>query len=695
MLLGTVCAVLLGVSLQELRAQPTINPRNIQIIRDKWGVPHIYGKTDAETAYGLAWAHAEDNFHDMQLNMLNGLGRLGEVQGKDGAVADFLIYFMGIDTMVDNRYETAFSPEFKRVLEGYCAGLNRYAEKHPDQVLIKGTFPIHPKTVIKGYCFMPSASAGLGMCLRQLRNGTLTETVMVNEGGSNAAALSPKRTTDGSGYLLVNSHQPTEGRFAWYEAHIKSDEGTNILGGLFPGGLSIFVGTNEHLGWAHTNNYFNFGDVYKLVINPKNPNQYRFGDQWLNFTERTVKLKVKVGPVKIPVRRTIRGTVHGPVMQGTKDKEWYAFRFPGYMDCKEAEQWWRMQKARNLEEFKQVVKMNALPLFNIIYADKAGNIFYVSDGQFPKRDPNLNWLLPVPGDKPEYLWTELQPWEAKPKVENPACGYIYNANNTPLHATCEAENWTQTFPGMQLFEYNRGDRFGELFRELDGRQISFQDLVRIKRDVCYSQDKTYRAAFGTLYELNPDDYPEIADAIRVLKKWNLCGEVNNRQAALALVTHHRLKKNTDYDVALRMIIGRKVTEEEATQAILEAKEWLLDHYGTLEPELGEVQRHTKGGISLPIDGLYEVPAARHATPPKDDDSYFRNHGGDCYYMYIKYDPKARLPEIQSVNAYGASNRENSPHYTDQMEMFVRYETKSMTLDWEEVKKNARKTYSPK
>lgn len=672
-----------------LTAQAQINPFSVTIARDSFGVPHIFGKTDAAAAYGLAWAHAEDDFENIQYNLLAGKGMLGKVLGKQGVLFDFSLKFLGIDTLVKARYETDIAADFKKVLEGYAQGVNDYAKAHPEAVLLKKAFPVTPQDVLQGYTLQGSLLAGLGMALKAIRNDKVKEYYSLNDSGSNAVAISPARTTDSAAYLLINSHQPIEGRFAWYEAHIQSEEGWNFIGGLFPGGVSCFVGSNEHLGWAHTTNYHNFGDIYRLEVNPKNKNQYRYDGGWRNFSERKIRLNVKLGFLRLRVKRTVLETEYGPVFK-TK-KTWYAIRFPAYSDIRAAEQWYRMNRARTFAEFERALKMQAVPLFNVIYADRAGNIFFHSGGQIPKRNPSLNWAQPITASTSAYKWNELLSYEEKPAVLNPSCGFVYNCNQTPLYSAGDRCEWEGCFVGMQQFVYNRGERFREMLEGHSGN-FSWDDFQRIKFDKAYSDTGTYVKNFGALYSLDEKKYPDIADAIRKLKQWNRKGEVDNPDAALAMVTHDFLRRQCDCPFALLMIRRRAVTEQEAVRAIRDAKKFLLKTHGSLHVPLGQVQRHIRGEVNIAASGLREVPRAADAVLYDRKKGLFRIEGGDGYIQMVKF--FRNKVELYSVNAYGASAHPASPHYTDQMEMFQKEEFKRMPFDKDEILKKAVRVYHP-
>ena len=663
-----------------------INPQNITIARDSFGVPHIFGKTDADAAYGLAWAHSEDDFKDIQENLLAAKGLLGSVLGKEGVLFDYGMVLFGIDTFVDNHYDKDLSPDYRKLMEGYIQGVNDYAAKHPNEVLIKKALPFTAKDAIKGYTLNLTLFAGAGMALKAMKENRVEFFYHPNEVGSNAMAISGQRTEDGKVWLAVNSHQPIEGRFAWYEAHVASEEGWNIIGGLFPGGATIFVGTNQHLGWAHTTNYHNFGDIYKLT---HKGNKYLCDGVWKTFAKRTAHLKIKLGGIKLGIDKAVRTCEYGPVFQ-TKHS-WYALRFPGYMDIRAGEQWYRMNKANNWNEFEHAIKLEAIPLFNIIYGDRDGNIFWQSGCQIPLRDTTLNWHVPIDGISSKYKWTKLLPYERKPALFNPSCGFVYNCNQTPYTTSGPECNWIGNFTGVQKFTYNRGERFGELLNAVKGR-FTWQDFLRIKYDNAYSRNGTYANNFKVVYSLNEKNYPDITDAIIKLKHWDWTGNAVNRDAALAMLMHENLMKKLNGPFAFLMIKKDPVTEPEAVSAIRWAKNYLIKTHGSIDIPLGDVQRHIRGNVSIPAGGLREVPRACDTKLFDAAKGIYRRVGGDGYIQLVKFG-KDNV-ELNTINAYGASSNPNSKHYTDQMQMFENQELKKMTFDKSEILKKAERIYHP-
>ncbi len=680
-LLFAICVLLS----QSIIAQ--INPANVQIARDSFGVAHIYGKTDADAAYGLAWAHCEDDFVGIQEAMLSGKKMLGRVRGKDGVLFDYGLQFLGIDTLVNNRYEKDIAPDFKKIMDAYVQAVNEFAAAHPDEVLLKKSLPFTTLDMLKGTVLTTSLFAGLGLTLKAIREDKIKNFTALNEVGSNSIAVSPTRTDDGKSWLVINSHQPLEGRFSWYEAHIMSDEGWNMLGGLFPGGASIFVGANEHLGWAHTTNFHNFGDVYELKV--KN-GKYLYDGEYRSFSKGKAKLKVKLGGIVLGVTKKLYNCAYGPVYK-TK-KGWYAVRFPSYENIRCTEQWYRMNKAKNFTEFETALKYEAVPLFNVMYADVDGNIYYNSNGRIPLRNPALNWSNPIEGTSSKYKWNSLVPFDKKPTVFNPVCGYLQNCNQTPLHVTGDDCEWKGDFVGLQRFNYNRGERMKEMFDSIKGK-ITWSDVLRVKFDKRYAANGSYARNFKNLYNLDAGKYPDIADAINTIKKWNWEATANNREASIVLVTQEKLVKRYNAPFAFLMIQKKPLSEQECVEAVREAKQFMLKTHGTIDLPMGDIFRHQRGNVSYPASGLREI--CRAADPKLIDKKkcVYKSSNGDGYMQFIKFSKNGKV-EISSVNAFGNSSRADSPHYTDQMELFVNEKTKPMTLNREEVFKNAVRIYNP-
>jgi acyl-homoserine-lactone acylase len=321
-----------------------------------------------------------------------------------------------------------------------------------------------------------------------------------NPQGSNAFAMNSVKTTTGESFLAINAHQPNTGPVAFYEAHLQSEQGWNMLGGLFPGGCLIFHGTNENLGWAHTVNYQDKIDIYQLEINPANKNQYKFDGEWLNLEENKAKLKVKGIPITIG--KKIWWSKYGPALKS--DKGVFALRVPALMDIKALEQWYRMNKAKNFSEFYKALSMVSLPMFNITYADRYDTIFYISNGKMPRRNPDTayHWKSTLPGNTSATLWKEFKPITELPQYINPPSGYLFNTNHSPFLATdtkhnLDKNNFDKT-DGWETYHNNRSQRVTEI---INGDKVDYTTFKRIKFDQQLPQQLKYTYGIDSMLNL--------------------------------------------------------------------------------------------------------------------------------------------------------------------------------------------------
>lgn len=675
-----------------VKLQANVNPAHVEIVRDQWGVPHIYGKTDADAVYGLAWATCEDDFSTVQKMLLAVKGRLAETDGKGGAVLDFLSFISGAETVVDTAYEHSFSPSFKKIIEAYAQGLNEYAQAHKEELLRSDLFPVTPKTIIAQYVLTNMLLTGVYLDVQKVFLGLIKNYETNLPSGSNAFAFNSSRTADGKTYLAVNSHQPLEGLFSWYEVHMVSEEGMNILGGTFPGGMSIFHGTNENLGWACTLNNPNLGDVYKLQMNPNNRLQYWFDDHWETLEVRKKTVKVKLGAIRIPITKTFYWSKYGTTI---KNKDgFYSLRFPANMDIRGCEQLYQMNKAKSFTEWRDYMRQSAFPGINFIYADRTDTIYYVSNGQFPYRNAKYDWNKVLPGNTSETLWQPVyMPYDSLPQVLNPKSGYVLNTNNSPFEASGEGDNpKPENFPAATGIGMEGRNNRSIIAHYLISKQpkLTYSDFKRIKYDEQYN-DSMYNHGLpnaSLFFELNPKKYPRIADAIAVINKWNCMSDVNNRQAALITFAMYPLidkitARGTNYET-------NHFTEQQYAQALLKAKRHMLKHFGALEVPYGQVQKHVRGDKEFPIGGMPEVLAATISQPYKK--GMRRTFVGESYIQLVRYSKEGI--EIETVHAYGSSSKPGSPHYNDQMEMFVNKQLKPMTLNKEKIYSGAERIYNP-
>lgn len=662
-----------------------INPQNITIARDSFGVPHIFAPTDPEVAYGLAWAHAEDDFKTLQLVVLSGKAKLGTGLGKKGAEGDYVINLLRVRKTVDEQWHS-LSPDFIALIKGYVAGLNAFAKANPSKIKYKKAFPFDEKEYMTAVVFSISLFCGVDALLPQIVGGKVATIPGFNPEGSNAFAMNSIKTSTGEVFLSINAHQPLEGPVAFYEAHLQSEQGWNMLGGLFPGGCLIFHGTNENLGWAHTVNYQDKIDVFQLEMNPGNKNQYKFDGVWTNLEKDKARLKIKGIPVKIG--KDIYWSKYGPTLK--TDKGVFSMRIPAIMDIKALEEWYRMNKATNFTEFYQALSMTSLPMFNIMYADRYDTIFYISNGKIPKRnnDSAYKWKSTLPGNTSSTLWVNFKPVTELPQYINPPSGYLYNTNHSPFLATEPVNNLDpgkfDKNDGYETYDNNRSQRVTELLTNTG--KFDYTSFKKLKFDQQLPQQLKYPYGIDSMLSLDASVYPALKDVIINFQQWDRKAVITSKGAAIFLLVYDFVSKK------LAGTASRQLTKPEAVQTFQYVYDHMMKNFGRTDIVLGDVQKLVRGNDVRPAWGLPDVLTAAYTTAYKD--GIRKVISGDAYIAFVRYSKKG-LPKIETINTFGASMDPTSPHYKDQMRMFQDQQLKPMTLDKQEVLKTAKRVYNPR
>lgn len=693
MRLLTAAYLLIQLSILGPMSNAQINTSSIEIIRDQYGVPHIFGTTDQETAYGLAWAHAEDDFKTIQETFLPVKGMLGRHLGKKGVILDYLVELLRCKEAVEMNYAT-LSPEVIALIKGYTEGLNAYAKNHPEEVLVKGCFPMTVKEYLIGFNLVIHFYTDSGNIIRDLFSNKVEplnqkeENVQDKKIGSNAFAISRTKTQEGKTYFNVNTHQPLNGSFAWYEAHVVSDEGWNMLGGLFPGSPCPFIGTNEFLGWTHTYNYPDLIDTYQLEMHPKEKNKYRFDSCWLALEKRTVKLTSKLlGKINIKVKKEALWCKYGPVIKNKSG--YFSFHSGAFDKITAIDQWYHMNKATDWQSFNKALNMMGIPRFNVMYADRKDTIYYLSNALLPIRKGDYQWGELLPGNTASTLTQAYHKLEELPQMVNPKCGYLFNTNNSPFNCTSAEENLIES-DFDSTFSYrdgpnNRSQRFMELMAKYD--LLTYADFKRIKYDQQYPKPIIAPFDVNGVFQLNASEYPKLAKLITVFQKWDYKGNVENIGAA-----HWRV-----FYPFLRDIVEEKKIDQEAPtpkvlviEALEKTASYFKKHFGKLDVPLGDFQKHIRGDIQMSLSGLEDVIAAINVSPHRK--GITKATSGESYIMLIKYSDDG--VELETIVPYGASNRKNSIHYSDQMESYRNHQLKKMTLVESTIRKEAVKIYHP-
>jgi acyl-homoserine-lactone acylase len=678
----TAFAVCLCINIAN--SQTPINPAQIDIVRDSFGVPHIFAKTDAEVAYGLAWAEAEDDFESMQQVVLPTKGLMGSVLGKKGVAGDYAFALFRCREITEEKW-TTLSPEFLKLIDGYVQALNQYAATHPNEVLHKKLFPITVKDYVASSVLALTVFNGADGALQRIFNNSEWEAPELNKKGSNSSAVHNSKTTTGEAFLLINAHQPNTGPQSFYEAHICSEEGLNVLGGLLAGGPCILHGVNENLGWAHTVNFCDRLDEYQLEMNPDNSLQYKFDGEWVNLEVKTIKLRIKGIPVNI--KRKIYWSKYGATMKNKQG--FFSLRLGANMKIGALQQWYEMNKAKNFTEFYAALNKQELSMFNIMYADKHDTIFYLNNALMPIRDasPEYNWKKTLPGNTSKTLWTNFRTIKELPQYINPASGFLFNTNHASFLATAASDNLKATAfakqDGWEQYHLNRSVRFLELFPQ--NEKLSYPTFKQIKFDRQLPTMLQYNYKIDSMFLLNENDYPELATLVSTFKTWDKSAAAESKGAAIFLLTYEYLKKT------LQGQTPRPITKQEAVETFMHVKNYMQTNFGKTDITLGDLQKLVRGNKDFPLGGFPDVLSPQWTESYKD--GKLKSIGGDGLVMFVRF-AKEGLPQIETLNMYGASARPGNKHFDDQVEMYLQQKTKPMTLDKATVYKNAERVYHP-
>ncbi|HET6970433.1 MAG TPA: acylase [Phenylobacterium sp.] len=681
--LGLAAALLMLLAVTTVEAAP----HDVRIRRDEWGVPHILGKTDADAAYGLGYAQSEDDFATLQEAVFTARGRLAELQGPSGAESDYLVALEDIWGTVRRRYVRDVPANVREVMEAYVAGANAYAARHPEAVA-PGLLPITGRDLSASVIYRGPSFYGLDDVLHRAMRPTGTKTAALDEPipiGSNGIAVAPSRSADGATRLLVNSHQPYTGPLAWYEAVVESGQRWHVAGGFFPGSPFTLHGHNAHLGWASTVDHPDLVDLYELTINPANPDQYRLDGAWKPFEKRFVDIKVKrAGGGFDTVRREVLRSAHGPAFR--TDHGVFAIRYAGLDEARQPAQYFAMNKAADLGQWKAAMAMGVLPSINYIYADERGNIGFVHNGRYPVRREGIDWSGTVPGDRSDLIWTKQLPFAGVPQLWNPKAGFVFNSNNTPFRATADGENlkpeaFSKTL-GLQTEMTNRAWRVLETYGQ--DPSITADKFEAYKYDLAYSARSDVAKGRDLLlaatlkrpgFDRAAD--PELTAALDLLAGWDLRTNVDNRATALAVLTFAKVTQDPK---------ASPVAALKATAADLKAR------FGRIDPTWGEVNRIRRGKVDLAIDGGPDIYRAVYGRP--DPDGRLRALGGDTFIMFVTWDKAGRLSS-RSIHQFGSATMdETSPHYADQTPLFVAMKTKPVWFTEAELKGHVAKDYRP-
>lgn len=692
-------------------ALPPAHTYDVTIARDDFGVPHIYGKTDADTAYGIAFAHAEDDFSTLQHVLAMTRGRAGALMGKEGVQIDYAYHLLNVERTVARDYAKVPS-DIKALLDAYAAGLNRYAQKHPDEVSMSNLFPANGRDIAAGFVLRSPFFFGLGDTIGALvenkdlpfEGGTLGDTQQGDAtdrptktawmtpigkdatlNGSNAFAVSSRISPDNVTRVLSNSHQPWRGQVAWYELVVHSQQGWDFAGATFPGSPFPFLGHNKTLGWTNTVNRPDLTDIYRLNVD-ESGTKYQMDGKWKPLKSKRIWLKMKWGPFVIPVPQTFLESEQGPVIRNNQGS--FALRYGGMDQMRMLEQYFRLNKAHDFAEWQKAMAIQGVPATNFIYGDAQGNVALFYNAIFPARTPGYDWRTILPGDVSADITRGIVPWDQVPRNVNPASGYIFNSNNTPFVAAGKGSEIDRAsvspLYGVELDMTNRAERASTLLEGVSWDKIIGKDeLMAVKYDRSYSHKGYAGQWYDMLINAKTAKGSDEARAQALLDKWDFVMDGKGDGDALALILMKPAMRNS----------YRRQAPPDPIEELRAATTHLKTYFGTLDPPLGTVLRLRQGTVDLPLDGGSDTLRASTLWDVDPDGRLAVKHG-DSFIMLMEWDANGNVTS-RSIQPYGAATtRPGSKHYADQAKLFVTKQTKPVYFTREQLKGHIERTYRP-
>lgn len=689
---------------------------DITIIRDDFGVPHVYGKTDADAVFGLLYAQCEDDFNRVERNYIWAIGRLAEVEGEEELYSDLRARLYMTEAEAIEKYENA--PEWlKELCNAFADGINYYLHTHPE---------VKPRLLTRFEPWMPmyfsEGSIGgdiervsteriksfyenqQGLALNAYGDGLMHPELLEEPQGSNGFAISGEHTASGDAMLLINPHTSFYFRG---EVHAVSEEGLNAYGAVTWGQFFIYQGFNEKTGWMHTSTYTDVIDEFKETIVEKGDSLfYQYGEELRPVEINEITLSYKEGDsTKERTFETYR-THHGPITHKIDDK-WVATAIM-WKPVDALIQSFTRTKKNNLEEFNEMMEMKTNSSNNTVYADADGNIAYYHGNFIPIRDTTFNYREPVDGSNPATDWQGLHPVSDAIKVINPANSWVQNCNSTPFSSAAEFSPKRTDYPYYMSYasENFRGIHAQRLLKKAE--DLTLDKLIELAYD-------PYLPAFEVLIpglvkaydELKPEG-EKLKEAIQVMREWDYAVSTESVAMSLAHFYAVNLLRNAsipeEMDFISRFEYYRNELPAKERLAFFEQTVNELENdFGKWNTSWGEINRYQRltGDIKQPFsDTLPSTPvgmasgswgALASYGARQYDTKRLYGTSGNSFVAVVEFGDSLKA---KSLLAGGQSGDPESPHFADQVMPYINVEFKDVAFYRPDVEKRAKATYKP-
>jgi acyl-homoserine-lactone acylase len=687
----------------------------VTIIRDNWGIPHIYGKTDADVVFGLMYTQCEDNFKGIERNYLYQMGRQSEVDGKKNLYTDVQLQLIADTADAIKDYKAA-APWFRKLMDAFADGVNYYLYKHPEvkPAVFQHFEPWYALMFTDG-SVSATVTGGINLNETQTFYGDAPEklgavykpVVDDRETGSNGFAIAPSKSASGHAMLYINPHVPFYFRS---EVQLVSEEGLNVYGAVTWGQFFVYQGFNPHCGWMHTSSNADVGDLYaEKVIKKDGQWYYEYDGKLKPVTTRRLVMNIK-NEAGVE-HKAITGfyTQHGPVL-ASRDGKWLALKANNrsYNALVES---WLITRANTFAEYKKAMGLLSNATNNTVYADDQGNIAFWYGNFMPKRNPAYDWRLPVDGSTPATEWQGLHNVDETVHVYNPSNGWIQNCNSTPFASSGRYSPDKSKYPAYMAPDGQNFRAVNAIKLLSDAKNITLDELI----DKGYNH---YLAAFDILlpplykaYDAAPDSVKQLlAGPVKSIREWDKYSAANSIPTTLAvewgtLLLRKLPPAKTDeegtYQTERMNALIQTLTAKEQLDIFAEAVNNLKTHYGSWEIKWGDINRYQRpaDGItfnddapSLPVGGVSSAFGQLPSFQSRTMNTKKRyGYSGNSFIAAVEFGTRIKA---KTIITGGESFNPASKHYTDQAGMYIEGKFKDVLFYKADVLKHAEKTYHP-
>ena len=689
---------------------------NVTIIRDDFGVPHIYAKTDADAVFGMLYAQAEDDYPRIERNYVWAIGRLAEVEGESALISDLRArLYMSTEEAIA-AYESA--PDWLKVLcDSWADGLNYYLAMNPDapRMLLDRYEPWMPM-----YFFEGSIGGDIEQIplrgIEAFYGGEVPAAPSLasvsdypgsrEPQGSNGFAIAGKHTASGNAMLLINPHTTFYFRG---EIHVVSEEGLNAYGAVTWGQFFVYQGFNEDTGWMHTSTDADFMDEFvEDVFEEDGKLFYRYGDEARPVQVSEVTLKYRDGDGMAERTFPMYHTHHGPITH-IEDGKWTATKI-NWDPVNALTQSFVRTKQSNHEEFREMMRIRTNSSNNTVYADSSGNIAYYHGNFMPRRDPQFDYSMPVDGSNPATDWQGLHTVEEIVTVVNPGNGWIQNCNSTPFTASGAFSPVREDYPAYMApdAENFRGVHAVDILEDVS--DLTLDGLI----DLAYDP---YLPGFEKLIDGLVEAYDNVgdvayADPMGALREWDRRVSVNSVAMTLAHFYGVNYRQRGAVppemeDASFMELIdyfGTGSAHEERLQIFYDTVAMLDEDFGSWNTPWGEINRFQRvsGDINQEFDddkpyipvgfasGDWGALASFRADRRSTQKRIYGNYG-NSFVAVVEFGDRV---QAKTILAGGQSGDPDSPHFFDQGQRYADADFKDAAYYREDVEARAVRTYHP-